>query len=216
MTKRSFITALPLLSSLGAAAAEGSRGALQDHPYLSPENCSHADAYSRWANVDDELRKAFGSSEQGQTRFFEVYAQNLRKWTKEKHPQSEASRPHLETAFTKAAEFINFSVWGVRIHFMPRFPATLEWIIWRGWQGHGKAFEVGEANTRYEIDDLRTLFVILFNSNAEVWKKLAEERARMDESLSALQQAETLLPEAGRKYFRTQLAKQIAEAFLNS
>lgn len=216
MTKRAFISSVPIFASLGVSAAGGPNASVQDHPYLSPESCSLADPDVRWANMDDELKKAFGSSEQGQTRFFHVYAENLRKWTKAKHPQSEASRHHLQTAFTKAAEFINISVWGIRIHFMPRFPAALEWIIWHGWQGHGQAFDADGAESRYEIDDLLILFVTLFKANAEAPKQLTEERRSMDESLAALQKAEPLLPESGRRYFRAQLAKLIAGAIVNS
>jgi hypothetical protein len=215
MTKRSFVATLPLLGSLNVLAAQDTQLALADHPYLSPENCSQSDPNSRWEERDEDFKRAYGSSEQAQTRFFEIYAHHLRKWTEEKRPESKASRPHLEEAFDEAMRFINFDVWGGRGHAMPRFSARLEWILWHGWNGHKNPFDTAEAEARYEIEDIRALFVILFKANAEQWKKLDDSRPRIDKSLAALQKAEGHLSLAGQKYFRTQLAQLVAMGIQN-
>ncbi|MEI6537396.1 MAG: hypothetical protein WCN98_18780, partial [Verrucomicrobiaceae bacterium] len=148
-----------LLSGLRFAAADSTNDELRKHPDLTPEKCAAQEPYRMFEERSEALRAETGSSEQSQTRFLEVYALNLRTWTDFKRPKSKVTRLHIKNAFYEAMHFIVFDIWGGRIHVMPRFPATVNWIVWRGFDNDFKGLTNEES--RYRHEDIREFFKII-------------------------------------------------------
>lgn len=148
-----------------------------------------------------------GSSEQAQTRFYQAYAASLAGWIESKHPKVKQVRPHIHEAWAHAMNFIVLDVWGGVAHVLSRSPAETEWIIWDGFK---QGFDRGYIG-HYPDQALSSLLAIIFEANADSHKKLTDSTWRVDKCLTALSEAEKLLPEEGRHYFRSHLVRRIGQ-----
>jgi hypothetical protein len=202
--RRAFICALPLIAGTGLLARDADITGILEHPSMSPARCAVNDPDFMWQNRDTTIPVSW--TEQGQDQFFQAYAENLRQWTDEKYPKAREVRPHIAKAFSAAMELIVLGAWGGVAHVLTRLPAKVEWIVWNGFN---RSFE---ESAKYRQEDIRTLLTILFQANAESWKKLGDLPG-IDDTLGALFKAEKLLPQPGCCYFRSQLVKMIGQQF---
>jgi hypothetical protein len=203
MKKRAFITSLPCfgISSLVVAADTVAQPGLK----LVAESCAAQDPGSMWHNHVTMHRSE--SSEQDQTEFYQAYAKSLGEWTELKHPETRQIRLLIHEAWTQAMEFIVVGVWGGVAHVLRRLPAETEWVIWDGYnRGFDRAY-VG----RYQHQTITHLLSMIFEANAEAGKKLADSVWHIEKCLTALGEAEKLLPEQGHYYFRSHLIKRLGD-----
>lgn len=203
MNKRTFIGSLPCFGLSCLVKAEDKQR--QAHSDLSPEACSMQSPDAMWS-----LRVAANpleSSEQAQTRFYQAYETKLRQWTDAKYPKAKTVRPNIQKAFSSAMELIVLDVWGGVAHVLTRLPAEIEWCVW---QGFAKQFEEAYVG-RYQHQTITDLLVAIFEANADVDKKLADSRWRINDCVAALTEAEKQMPEQGAYFFRSHLLKRIAQ-----
>lgn len=146
------------------------------------------------------------SSEQSQTRFYQSYEANLRQWTDLKYPVAKSVRPYIQKAFSEAMEFIVLEIWGGVAHVLTRLSAEIEWFVWKGFDRDFEGAYIG----RYKHKTISDLLAVIFEANAEPYKKLADSKG-IKSCLKALHDAEKLLPEKGCYYFRSHLLKRIGQ-----